>query len=73
MSFAAEGAMAPLDRFVNAVRRLVEDRLPWFDRKEQEAKEAHSDDLHQQAIVARVDSEHERDRLASYRRVGQRR
>ena len=51
MSFAAEGAMAPLDRFVNAVRRRVEDRLPWFDRKEQEAKEAHSDDLHQQAVI----------------------
>ena len=46
-----------LDRIVTAFRRWVEDRLPWYDRAAEQAKERQVEAIRQRSIRARVRSE----------------
>lgn len=46
-----------LDRLVSAFRQWVENRLPWYDRDVEQAKERRSEAIRKRSIEARIRSE----------------
>lgn len=52
-----ESTVSSLDRAVSTMRRWLEDRLPWYDRDEEERKLTHNERIRQRSIRARVRAE----------------
>jgi len=53
----AGSIVSSLDRLVGAMRRWIEDRLPWYDRGEEERKLRRSERIHERSINARIRAE----------------
>lgn len=47
----------PVDSLISAVRRWLEDRLPWYDRREEEQRIERTEDIRQRSIQARIRAE----------------
>ena len=53
----AESIVTRLDRTVTAFRRFLEDRLPWYDRGEEEARMRRTQAIRRRSIEARIRAE----------------
>lgn len=49
--------MTNLDRLVTAMRRWLEDRLPWYDRAREERAMARTERIRRKSIKARTHNE----------------
>lgn len=65
-SYAGGSDVAPVDRLTNAIRRLLEAALPWYDPDEAQERRRETERVRMRSIAARI---HVEQIVAAYKRA----